>query len=131
MVECEGTFRFKSENEIEEFIIFKAIKDVQMPRLALDDQVIFANICQDIFPFSPKPVNFQTVKIKDIFEEAKSNEKKKKNKDKKRSKKEDKKEKSKSIVFKLRDIASSKLQAKGYFEGDTYILRLIQLYEAI
>jgi hypothetical protein len=50
--------------------------------------VIFSNICQDIFPNSPKPLLFSTVKIKDMFEKDADKAEKKRRKKKKSKNKE-------------------------------------------
>ena len=59
--------RIETEEQLEEFVILKAIKDVQMPRLAFDDQQVFVNIVQDIFPNTPKPKMFDEIKLADTF----------------------------------------------------------------
>jgi len=58
MIEPDLEIKITSEEQLEEFIVQKAIRDVQVPRLALDDQYVFNNICQDIFPSTPKPKLF-------------------------------------------------------------------------
>jgi hypothetical protein len=41
MIDPESDMEIKTEAGIEDFIVMKAIRDVQLPRLSLNDQVVF------------------------------------------------------------------------------------------
>jgi len=41
--------KITTEEGLEEFIVLKMVRDVQMPRLASDDYELYSTICQDIF----------------------------------------------------------------------------------
>ena len=65
---ADGSQKFiTNEDELEDFIVLKAIRDVQMPRLALEDQAVFLNILNDMFPGTPKPKLFQEISLRDMF----------------------------------------------------------------
>ena len=46
------------EDELEEFICLKIIRDVNMPRLSTSDQVAFDSIVMDMFHGTPVPKSF-------------------------------------------------------------------------
>jgi hypothetical protein len=56
-----------TEEEIEEFIVLKIVRDVNMPRLSAPDQVIFETVCTDMFFGTPVPKAFVDVRLNDMF----------------------------------------------------------------
>jgi len=59
--------KLTKEEDLEEFIVLKIVRDVNMPRLSHADQLIFDNICMDMFSGTPTPKTFQEIKIDDMF----------------------------------------------------------------
>ena len=45
--------KIESEDALEEFIVHKIVRDVQIPRLSNEDLHIFETVCKDVFFGTP------------------------------------------------------------------------------
>jgi len=65
---CETYEVLETEDLLEEFIVQRAILDINLPKLLQNDHSIFENVCSDVFPKTPKP-NVHYGKIKELTEQ--------------------------------------------------------------